>query len=49
VLSGTLGQEGDYAPTVSLLQADGKAIAALIASGVAVTANLTVTLSEILT
>ncbi|PMD51227.1 putative leucine aminopeptidase 2 [Hyaloscypha bicolor E] len=48
LLQGTLGGEGNYAPTVGISQADGQTLLALVASGTA-TAGLIVELSEVLT
>jgi hypothetical protein len=48
LLQGTLGGEGNYAPTVGISQADGQTLLALVASGTT-TAGLIVELSEVLT
>jgi len=48
LLQGTLGGEGDYAPTVGISQADGQALLALVGSETAA-ADLIVELSETLT
>jgi carboxypeptidase Q len=49
VLQGTLGEPGNYAPTVGITQEDGQAFAAAIAAGTVQNVELTVDLDEVTT